>query len=161
MADRLLGIYLNDHLGGATSGLELFRRAAAAQRGTAAAADLERLTADVAQDRESLRQLMVRLGVPQQRLKVVGGWVMEKAARLKANGRLLRRSPLSSLIELEALLLGVQGKGAGFTALREVAHRYPPLDVAELDRLVQRAAHQAEVLERLHLQAAAEVLSRS
>ena len=46
---------------------------------------------------------------------------LEKAARFKPNGRLLRRSPLSDLIELEWLLLGVQGKTAGFRALRRLA----------------------------------------
>jgi len=55
------------------------------------------------------------------RYKVLGGWALEKAARFKPNGRLLRRSPLSDLIELEWLLLGVQGKTAGFRALRRLA----------------------------------------
>jgi hypothetical protein len=41
----------------------------------------------------------------------------EKAARLKLNGHLLARSPLSSLEELEMLRLGVEGKAAGWRTL--------------------------------------------
>jgi len=62
---------------------------------------------------------------------VLGGWVLEKAARCKPNGRLFRRSPLSNLIELEGLLLGVQGKAADFRALRRLADtdtRHPTPD---------------------------------
>ena len=156
MADRLLGIYLNDHLGGATAGLELFRRAAEAQRDTPAGPELERLAAEVAEDRAALRGLMDRLGVPVQRSKVVVGWGLEKVGRLKSNGSVLRRSPLSDLVELEALVLGVAGKGAGFRALR--AARLPGLDAAELDRLSARADRQAAELEELRLAAAAAVL---
>ena len=152
----LLGIYLNDHLGGATAGLDMFRRAAAAHRGTPAGDELARLAAEVAEDRASLLGIMAALGVPQRAYKVWGGWALEKVGRLKPNGHLLSRSPLSSLVELEALVLGVEGKGAGFRALRAAA--LPALDAAELDRLVERAARQAEVLERLRLEAAAAVL---
>lgn len=111
MTDRstLLGIYLNDHLAGATGGLELFRRATGAARG-ARRAELEQLTDQVGQDRQSLLAMMRGLGVPVRRYKVVTAWVLEKAGRLKTNGHLLSRSPLSDLVELEALVLGVQGK---------------------------------------------------
>ncbi|MDP9435302.1 MAG: hypothetical protein M3P93_08975, partial [Actinomycetota bacterium] len=53
------------------------------------------------------------------RCSAAGCW--RRSARLKANGHLLRRSPLSDLVEMEALVLGVQGKAAGFRALRSIA----------------------------------------
>lgn len=153
-----LAIYLNDHLAGATGGLELFRRAAGSAP-EPVRSELERMTRDVEQDRESLVGLLRALGVPVRRYKVVGGWLLEKAARAKPNGRLLRRSPLSDLVELEGLLLGVQGKGAGLRALRELAATDPRLDRDELDVLVGRAERQAQDLERLRLQTAARVLT--
>ncbi len=73
------------------------------------------------QDRDSLLAIMSAIGVSVRRYKVLGGWVLEKVGRLKANGHLLRRSPLSDLVEMEALVLGVQGKAAGFRALRSIA----------------------------------------
>lgn len=153
-----LQIYLNDHFGGATAGLEMFRRAAAAQRDQPAGPALERLAAEVAQDRERLRDIMRSLGVRPKRSRVAAGWVAEKAGRLKLNGRLVRRAPLSDLMELEALLLGVEGKGAGFRALRALSDREAQLDPAQLDALADRARQQARTLEELRVRAAAVVL---
>ena len=153
----LLGIYLNDHLAGATAGLELFRRATGSATGTTRDT-LARLTTEVQQDREALLDLLARLDVPVRHYKVLGGWALEKVGRLKLNGSLLRRSPLSDLVELEGLVLAVQGKAAGFRALRRVAEAEPRLDAAELDALVDRAGRQADTLEQLRLQTAARVL---
>lgn len=153
----LLGIYLNDHLAGATGGLELFRRSAKAQRGSDAGDTLERLSAEVAQDREALLAIMTSLGVPVRRYKVYAGWIGEKVGRLKLNGHLLDRSPLSSVLELEALRLGVEGKAAGWRTLRTLAERDPRLDSARLDDLISRALAQAEALEERRVQAASQV----
>ena len=154
-----LAIYLNDHLGGATAGLELARRAARTHRGLPAGEPLARVAVEIAEDREALLRLMRALGVPVQRYKVVAGWVTEKAGRLKPNGRLLRRSPLSSLIELESLRIGIEGKAAGWRALRTITDREPRLDAALLDRLVARAHEQADTVEDLRLRAAGEAFS--
>jgi hypothetical protein len=154
-----LGIYLNDHLIGATGGLELCRRAATSSRGPARA-QLEQLTAQLEQDRESLLALMHALDLPVRRYKILIGWAAEKIARIKTNGRLLRRSPLSDLVELESLTLGVHGKAAGFRALRQalVMSEDSRVNTADLDQLIERADHQATMLERLRLQAASRVL---
>lgn len=153
----LLGIYLNDHLAGATAGLELFRRATGSASG-ATRDTLAALTVEVQQDRQALLDLLSRLDLPVRHYKVLGGWALEKIGRLKLNGSLLGRSPLSDLVELEGLALAVQGKAAGFRALRRVAEAEPRLDAAELDTLLDRAERQAGTLERLRLQTAARVL---
>ena len=154
-----LAIYLNDHLGGSTAGLELARRTARAHQGTPAGEPLARVAAEIAEDREALLRIMGELGVPVQRYKMAVGWVSEKAARLKPNGRLLRRSPLSSVIELESLRIGIEGKAAGWRALRTVAAREPRLDAALLDQLLDRAGAQADTVEELRLRAAAEAFT--
>jgi hypothetical protein len=155
-APALLGIYLNDHLAGATAGLELFRRATGGHKSTSAGPVLERLTREVEEDRQALLDVMRSLGIPTRRYKVAGGWAAEKVGRLKLNGRLLSRSPVSSLIELEGLHLGVLGKGAAWRLLRRLADTEPRLDKRRLDELVERAHRQAEELEQLRLQAGAE-----
>jgi len=153
----LLGIYLNDHLAGATGGLELVRRSAAAHRGTPTGATLSRLAAEIEEDRESLQDVMASLRVPVRHYKVYSAWAAEKVGRLKLNGRLLDRSPLSSLIELEALRLGVEGKASLWRTLREVAAAEPRLDTAGLDQLLDRATDQVDTLESLRLQASSEI----
>jgi len=155
---RLLSIYLNDHLLGASGGVDLFERAAGADRGTPAGPTLDRLAVQVAEDRRALLAVMRRLGVRVRYYKVAVGWTLEKLARVKTNGRLVSRSPLSDLVELEGLRLGVQGKEAGWRALAAVADRYDALDRAELECLAERARSQAEELEQLRIGVAARVL---
>jgi hypothetical protein len=79
---------------------------------------------------------------------------MEKVGRLKPNGRILSRSPLSDVLEVEALRLAVEGKAAGWLLLRRFAEQDGRLDPAQLDRLINRAARQAEVLEDLRVKSA-------
>ena len=156
---ELLGIYLNDHLAGATGGVDLARRAARAHRGRPEGPVLRRLADEIAEDREELLEIMGALHVPVRRARVAAGWAMEKVGRLKLNGRLLERSPLSDLVELEAIRLGVEGKAAGWAALRIRAANDPRLDVQLLDRLLSRARSQADTLEELRLAAAGRVLA--
>src|SRR4051812_34268369 len=151
---KLLGSYLNDHLAGATVGLELARRARSQNRGTRFGPVLEQLATEIAEDRRTLEELMKALGVGKDRVKVTVGWIGEKAGRLKLNGRLFGYSPLSRLIELEALALGVSGKLALWESLRAVADLNPVLDELELDGLIDRARGQIEVLERERVAAA-------
>jgi hypothetical protein len=117
----LLGIYLNDHLAGATGGLELAHRVARSHRESRAGTAMQRLAVEIALDRAALQDIMDVLGIPVRTYKVCAAWVGEKAARLKLNGYLLAQSPLSGLIELEMLRLGVEGKAAGWRTLRLLA----------------------------------------
>jgi hypothetical protein len=154
----LLAIYLNDHLAGATGGVELARRAAVWYPVPAQQAALEGLAADIAQDRQTLLDLMTTLGMPVRRYKVGVAWAAEKAGRLKLNGSLLGRSPLSNLEELEMLRLGVEGKAAGWRTLRELAKTDGRLRPGTLDELTSRAREQASLLEELRVQAAAQLV---
>lgn len=156
---RLLGIYLNDHLAGATGGLELARRVARSSPIPADARVLQRLAAEIAADRQALLKIMAALGVPVRGYKRYAAWIGEKAGRLKPNGHLLTRSPLSSLEELELLRLGVEGKAAGWRTLRTLADRDQRLDSARLDELISAARHQADLLEGLRVSAADQVIA--
>jgi len=71
-SNAVVGIYLNDHLGGATMGVELFRRASRSAQGSVKT-QLQELTTEIEQDRESLRTLMGTLGLPVHRYKALGG----------------------------------------------------------------------------------------
>ena len=156
---RALGIYLNDHLAGATAGAELARRICEAHRASGPAATFERLAGEIAQDRLSLLRIMETLGVPKRRYKVYAGWAGERAARLKPNGRVLHRSGLSTVLELEALLLGIEGKARLWQALLIAADGEPRLDAARLRELADRATEQRDTVERLRAEAVAAVLA--
>jgi hypothetical protein len=154
----LLAIYLNDHLAGATGGVELAHRMTVWYPVPGQQVTLERLAADIAQDRQALLDLMTVLGMPVRRYKVGIAWAAEKAGRLKLNGSLLSRSPLSNLEELEMLRLGVEGKAAGWRTLRELAKADGRLRPGTLDELIARAREQARLLEELRVQAAAQLI---
>ncbi len=156
----LLGIYLNDHLAGATAGMGLARRmAAAAEPGSARAALLGRLAAEITADRSALVSIMSALGIKVSGYKVFGAWAGQHAGRLKLNGHLVTRSPLSDLEESEVLRLGVTGKAAGWRTLRLLAGTDHRIDAARLDELLARAARQEDELEELRVTVAAQLLS--
>jgi hypothetical protein len=156
----LLGVYLNDHLAGATAGLELVRRtAASAEPGSESAQVLKRLVSEIAADRFALIKIMTILGIKIRGYKVFAAWAGEKAGRLKLNGHLLTRSPLSDLEEAEILRLGVEGKAAGWRTLRAVAEHDSRLDTGQLDELLSRATRQSDALEGLRVRIAEQVLA--
>jgi hypothetical protein len=152
----LLAIYLNDHLAGATAGRELARRAAGSNRGSSRGLFLERLAAEIEEDRQSLLAIMRALDVGVDRLKVAGGWWAEKVGRLKLNGRLLGYSPLSRVVELEVLALGVSGKLALWRALENLRPHEPELARFDLPTLIERAERHLDELEIQRLQAVAD-----
>ena len=158
MNKKLLGIYLNDHLAGSTAGLELARRARGANEGTALGGFLATIAEEIEEDRKTLEGVMEDLGVRKDLTKVAAGWAIEKAGRLKLNGQLRGYSPLSRLVELEGLALGVTGKLALWKALRLLAEHEPVLDAAAFDRLVERAEEHQRGLEEHRLVAAREAL---
>jgi hypothetical protein len=157
----LLGVYLNDHLAGATAGAELARRAAASQRDPAKRVVMRGLADEIGEDRKALLDIMAALGVPVRGYKVWAGWLAEKAGRLKLNGSLRARSPLSDLLELEIMRLGVEGKAAGWQTLRTLAAGRPELGAERLTRLLDRAQDQSKRLEELRTDAVAEAFGGS
>lgn len=159
MDTKLLGIYLNDHLAGSVTGVEMARRAAGANEGSELGRFLRSLVADIEADRDALRGLMDDLGVRPDPLKQAGAWTLEKVGRLKPNGQLTGRSPLSRLIELESLALGITGKLALWRALGAVAESEPALDGAALERLAERAREQQQQVEERRVAVSAEVFA--
>lgn len=156
----LLGIYLNDHLAGATAGVELARRVAKAQRRTKSGEAFKHLAEEIAEDRAALLRMMRALHVPVQQYKVYAGWIAEKIGRLKPNGNLVSRSPLSDLQELEMMRLGIEGKASGWRTLRPVADHDDRLDADELDELIARARRQAGTVEELRTETAEALFGR-
>jgi hypothetical protein len=132
---------------------------ARSSRGREKSNPLSRLAVEIAQDRSALLAIMAALGVTVAAYKVGVAWIGEKIGRLKFNGGLLGRPPLSDLEELELLRLGVEGKAAGWRTLRILADIDRRLDAERLDELISRARSQADQLEELRIHAASRVIS--
>jgi hypothetical protein len=154
-----LAIYLRDHMAGATGGLELARRLRASNRDGASGEPLQRVCAEIEADRETLAEIMDELGIGPDPAKNAAAWLAEKLGRLKLNGRLTGYSPLSRLLELELLHLGITGKLDLWRALQETH----PADLSKFDlpALIERADSQRQEVQRLRLDAAAAALGDS
>jgi hypothetical protein len=142
VASRWLKVYLRDHYAASAGGVALARRALGAR---------DAVVAQIEGDRETLEDVMRQLGVRPSPLKVAAVRMAEQLGRLKPNGKLLRRSPLTPVIELEALAVGIRGKEALWTALRQSGVSLPAIDFGSL---ADAARSQHEEVERRRLRAA-------
>jgi len=154
--EKLLRIYLQDHLAGSTGGLELARRARGSNRGTTYGDSFAKLADDIEEDRGELEKVMETFGFGADRPKNLAFWAAEKAGRLKPNGQLMGYSPLSRMVEVEGLITGVNGKRSLWLTLRDLAESESRLDAEHLGRLVDRAEEQLAVLQDLRARAGRE-----
>ncbi|MFF3064967.1 hypothetical protein ACFVQ3_10445 [Oerskovia sp. NPDC057915] len=148
---RLLAIYLNDHVAGATVGVQRIRRMAKAYEGTVVGEAISPLVAQLEDERAWLIRCVHRLDIPVRAYKVVGASLAERVGRLTLNGHVSRTSPLSALLEVELLRGAVTGKKSGWQTLQAQGADLG-LDaglVADLDGLVAQADQQVRVLSDL------------
>ena len=157
---KFLEIYIADHLAGSAAGTRRIRRLADAERDGVDGPMLSELASQIAQERQALQSVADALGIRPQAYKQVASRVLEFAGLAKLNGRLLRRSPLSSLVELEGMLMAVRGKLAGWETLRTVLDT-PRVGPVDIDELIARNKRQLEQLADAHARAAQTALGRA
>lgn len=145
-----LTVYLQQHWAAAAGGRDLARRVASTHAGSEVGGPLQAVSLEVAEDQDALRAVMLLLGIRPQLLLPVAARLAERAGRWKPNGRLLHRSPVSDVIEVEALRAAVSGKRAGWDALLALGDDVEQVPVAEVRRLRERADDQLERLARVH-----------
>jgi hypothetical protein len=147
MSTRLLRIYLQDHFAASDAGVALARRVHAANAEGAFGRELWRLAEEVAADRWTLAEVLRRLDVEPSVLKGAAARISERLARGKPNGRLTGYSPLSRVLELEALAAGITAKAALWRSLEvTLGGRLGDIDFRELHRSAVEQARRAEQL---------------
>lgn len=109
-------------------------------------ADIER---EIVEERTTLRSIMSRIEVRPSTIKSAIASVAVQLGRLKSNGRLTRYSPLSRVVELEALVAAVVTKRNMWRALGVVADGNV-VSRDELDRLIEQATAQFDRLATAH-----------
>lgn len=149
MDHYLFGLYLSDHFTGATAGLERMELMARTAQDTPFYAELAEATEQLRAERELYRDLLNALGVPRRRYRQAAAWLGEKAGRLKLNGRVTHRSPMTTVLEAELMRSAILGKIGGWQTLREHAAELG-LDAARLDELTAQARGQVELFDRFH-----------
>jgi hypothetical protein len=158
--DRLLEIYLDDHLAAASAGVELVRRAARNNAGNAYGHALRAVGAEIEEDRRALQGVIRSLGFDESKLKQAIARLGEKVGRLKLNGQVRGYSPLSRVLELEALSVGIAGKLALWESLQSAPGIASRLPSTQLEQLVERARRQRAEVEKQRLDAVRDAFGR-
>ena len=116
-----LHIYLQDHLAGATFGLQLVQRCQRNNEGSELAEPLAKLTAEIAEDRRTLQTDHARRRrrgfAHEGRCRVDAG----EGSTPEAQREVFEYTPLARVVELESLAIGISGKRAMWRALENVA----------------------------------------
>lgn len=139
----LLRIYLQDHHASGVAGSRIACRVASTVPNEGSTGELSRVAEEIAEDLATLESIMRRLGTKPNGVKDTFARVGERLGRLKPNGRLREHSPLSEVLELETLVVGITGKQALWVSLKTAT----ALPTGELDQLIQRAEDQKLVVE--------------
>jgi nucleoside-diphosphate-sugar epimerase len=155
---EILGLYLSDHLTGATAGVARINRMAKAFAGTELGPDLARIAEEIAAERAFLRDLIPSLELRRRPYRQAVAWLAERIGRLKTNGR-PSGSPMTPVLELELMRSAVIGKLGGWETLAALAPDLG-LPAETFHDLAERARSQADVLGELHARVAPEAFRR-
>jgi hypothetical protein len=157
-AEKATGVYLNDHLAGATLGADLARRLRDWTVDSVHAATMRELAAEIEEDKETLVAIMGRLDVAPNPVKQATTWLGEKLSRVKLSGLGSGDEPTGLFLALETLGLGIEGKACLWRILRALSEHHPGLDPQQLDGLIARAESQRRRLEEERRAAGAQAL---
>ena len=158
MDRKLLGIYLNDHLAGSVVGENLAKRIARQNEDNEYGRAVAQIAKEIEEDKATLREVMDRAGVRQKQIRLAFARVTELGTRLKPNGRLVGYSPLSRVLELEGLTMGISGKLELWRSL-EALNSSADIGGMDYSALAARAENQRDRGEDLRGRAAREALS--
>ena len=147
MAYESIEVYLNDHLAGATAGVNLVEQAADRHRSDDLGEFFAPLAAEIKADLATLETLMEDLNVDKSASKVALAEVGSKVAAPKFNAAGAGNQHLGDFVTLETLSIGVEGKRCMWVALQAVADAYPELGALDLSALEGRAQNQRDQLE--------------
>jgi hypothetical protein len=147
MSQTPLATYLEDHLAGSATALELLQHLAEEHAGTDLGILFHELHHEIEGDQRVLQHLLESIGGHASSLKQAAAWVAERAARTKLRFASAARRDLALFEALETLALGVLGKRALWRALAVVAPTDERLGGHDYNALSQRAEDQYARLE--------------
>lgn len=153
-AFEMLSTYLDDHRVGAAGGRSLVRRMANENSDTGWAEKLVALADEIEADVRTLDEVRRSLGVRGGLVKRGLTRLAAEAGRLKLNRRLVGYSPLSRVLEAEAMMAGVTARKCLWSAMQsrgEVGDQTARFDFAALEK---KAVEHIELLTEFHTESA-------
>lgn len=152
-----LDSYLNDHLAGSVSAVELISHWAHLHQGGPLGAFFSNLEIEVRADQKTLRDLMSSLGVEESNLRKASAWVVEKVGRARLMIAGDESGRLGLVLTLEGLIMGITGKKLLWRSL--VAANLPNASKWHFEQLQLRAEQQIERAEAERIRAAGQAFS--
>jgi hypothetical protein len=140
-----LDSYLNDHLAGSISALEVIAHWAEAHKGEPLGSFFVEIEREIKADQETLRDVMRNLGVQESKVRKAGAWAAEKIGRARLIIAGDEPGSLGLVLTLEGLIMGITGKKLMWVSL--AAAKLPRLNSYDFDRLQRRAEQQVERIE--------------
>jgi len=152
-----LSSYLNDHLAGSVSALELLDRLIDTYQERPLGRFFEELRTEIEADQGTLKKLIATLGEKESAVRKAGAWIAEKISRAKIPLSETRDGEMGLFLALEGLALGIQGKRSLWSALAAASEMTPPLRGLDYETLKKRALEQHDQVEAKRLEVAREV----
>ncbi len=106
---------------------------------------------EIEQDRQTLEALMERLGTTANPVKQGLTWMAEKIGALKFSGATTGDQAQGTMLALETLSLGVEGKRCLWESLTVIPDPDPAIAELDLPDLMARAATQRATIDRERL----------
>jgi len=140
-----LDSYLNDHLAGSISALEVIDHWAEVHKGEPVSSFFVEIKAHIKADQETLRDIMRALEVEESKIRKAGAWAAEKVGRARLIIAGDEPGSLGLVLTLEGLIMGVTGKKLMWASL--AAAKLPRLSSYNFEQLQRRAEQQIERIE--------------
>ena len=140
-----LDSYLNDHLAGSISALELIAHWIEVHKGEPVGSFFAEIEREIKADQDTLRDVMRTLEIEESRVRQAGAWAAEKIGRARLIIAGDDPGSLGFVLTLEGLIMGVTGKKLMWAALE--AAKLPPLNTYNFEQLQRRAKQQVERIE--------------
>lgn len=156
-----LTTYLNDHHAGSLGAIEMVNNLIETFQGKPLEHFFKDLRAEIETDQHTLEDLIDKIGADESAIKKAGAWVAEKVSRAKIRVSDSAGDQLGLLHALEALMLGITGKRALWTALAAAAADVAQLRQLDYAKLEQRAIKQRDRVETKRREVARQVFSQS
>jgi hypothetical protein len=152
-----LDSYLNDHLAGSVSALELIAHWVKVHKGEPLGSFFVEIEREIKADQDMLRDVMRTLGVEESKMRQAGAWAAEKVGRARLMIAGDEQGSLGLVLSLEGLIMGVTGKKLMWRAL--AAAKLPRLKNYNFEQLQGRAEQQIERIEAERLRAVSQTFS--
>jgi hypothetical protein len=142
---KQLDSYLNDHLAGSVSALELIAHWAETHKGKRLGTFFVEIEKEIKADQDALRDVMRTLGIEESKMRKAGAWAAEKVGRARMIIAGDEPGSLGLVLTLEGLIMGVTGKKMMWAAVD--AAKLLPGNTYNLEQLKRRAEQQVERIE--------------